>query len=198
MEINEENLKDSISSSQIFQIRQQILAYKYVIKNLPIPKDIEKNLVQLNKDQWEIEKERILQRAIKFHKEKIEKNQEINEFLQFDLQKKVDENIEEYESFLTSKNEHINYLKNFQFEKFQKRLNYLSDLTNNSYFSEHTKNKNNNELKFLKIFELYSRTKENILSKIDKETEIPFKLFERIPFDSEFYSREKPSKKNEV
>ena len=73
IELNEENCSNIISSSQIFQIRQQILAYKHIIKGLPIPKEVEKNLVQINKEQWEVEKDKIFQKSVKFYKEKIEK-----------------------------------------------------------------------------------------------------------------------------
>lgn len=198
IEINEENIRDIISSSQIFIIRQQILAYKHVIKNLPIPKDIEKNIVQMSKEQWEIEKEKVLQRTIKFHKDKIEKNPEIISFLETDLQKNVDDKLDEFNNLMKSKSEKYNFLKNFQSNEYENRLSLVSDLLEKNVIDDDFNLKLDNEKKFLSNYDFYSDTKEKILSLIDKDNEIPFKIWERVTFNLDFYKREKPSKKSEA
>lgn len=37
----EEELEEILTDKQVFQIRQQILAYKYLIRTIPIPRDVE-------------------------------------------------------------------------------------------------------------------------------------------------------------
>ena len=54
------------------------------------------------------------------------------------------------------------------------------------------------ELTFLKNKEIYMKVKENILSKINKEEEMPFKLYEKSFFSLAQYKREKPQKRQEV
>lgn len=76
-----ENLQDVVGESQVFQIQQQILAYKSMIKTASIPKDVEKNLFALSKDQWEVEKERLLQRTVKYYHEKVEKNDDLKNLI---------------------------------------------------------------------------------------------------------------------
>lgn len=39
-----------------------------------LPRELEKNIYNLSKDQWEMESDRILQKSLKFYNEKVEKN----------------------------------------------------------------------------------------------------------------------------
>ena len=71
-----------MKESQIFQIRQQILAYKMLIRNMNIPRDMEKNLNSISKEQWEVEKERLFQRTLRHYNEKIEKDDELKKLIQ--------------------------------------------------------------------------------------------------------------------
>lgn len=191
---NNENLSNVITSSQIFQIKQQIQAYKHLIKGLPIPKEIEKNLIQINKEQWEQEKDKALQRTVKFYKEKIEKNTELIDLLNGKLSKNVDDR---FDSFFESYNSKENYNKITQ-NNIEKRVKTIENLLKLNIMGENTKKKLESELQFLKCKETYINTKEAIFSQINKEEDLPFKLYERTFFSLDKYKQERPQKKNEV
>ena len=77
-----------MSEQQVFQLRQQIMAYKYLIRNIPIPQELEKNLSDnLSTEQWEIEKEKIFNRSLKFFQDKVEKNEDIKKLINDNLNK---------------------------------------------------------------------------------------------------------------
>lgn len=46
-----------------------------------LPRDLEKDLFNLSKEQWEIESERIMNRSLHFYNEKIEKNSELKKLI---------------------------------------------------------------------------------------------------------------------
>jgi ATP-dependent helicase STH1/SNF2 len=58
---------------------------------MPIPRDVEKNLTNLTKEQWEIESERIMSRSLRFYSEKIEKNEELKKLINEKMNKKLNE-----------------------------------------------------------------------------------------------------------
>ena len=194
LEINEENLANILTSSQIFQIKQQILAYKHIIKGLPIPKEIEKNLLQISKEQWETEKEKIHQRSIKFYKDKLEKNNELMELINNRFSKKVEDKVDFFlESYYSKGNANELLQRNLD-----KRMKNLEERLKIESFTEESKKKLEYELKFLQNKDIYAQVKDNILKKINKEEELPFKLYEKNFFSLNKYRREKPQKKQEV
>lgn len=191
---NDESFSNIITTSQIFQIKQQILAYKYLVKGLPIPKEIEKNLTQINKEQWEQEREKVFQRTVKFYKEKIEKNSDFMDLLTGKLQKKIDD---KFSNFLEVYNSKDN-LNNLTQKNIETRINQIESLLKLNILEEKTKITLETELKFLKSNEIYMDLKETILSKINKEEDLPFKLYEKTFFSLDKYRRERPQKKTEV
>ena len=193
IELNEENCSNIISSSQIFQIRQQILAYKHIIKGLPIPKEVEKNLVQINKEQWEVEKDKIFQKSVKFYKEKIEKNPELTDLFNNRLSRKIDEKFESFFEFSKGKG-----AQDVVQKKMETRIAEIENLLKIGILNAESAQKLEGELRFLKNKEIYMKVKENILSKINKEEEMPFKLYEKSFFSLTQYKREKPQKRQEV
>lgn len=199
IELTDENIRDIISTSQIFQIRQQILAYKHIIKNQPIPKDIEKNLVQLTKEQWEIEKERLTSRAKKYYKEKIEKKSEFLNFLHADPKKNVESSFERLVHAAQNENENsqvFSSLKNSNFDKCNAILSsYENILSQKEFLTKESAKKLEVKINMLKNLGFYHDLKRDIMERVKKEEELPFKLFERIHLNLEFYKREKPSKK---
>ena len=46
--------KNCLSEKQLFQLRQQILAYKYLIRNMQVPEEVEENVLSLSEEQWAI------------------------------------------------------------------------------------------------------------------------------------------------
>lgn len=199
IELTDETIRDTISTSQIFQIRQQILAYKHIIKNQPIPKDIEKNLVQLTKEQWEIEKERLVSRARKYYKEKIEKKPDFINYLHDEPYKHVESNFERLLNTINVENEDnqgISSLKSSNFEKYGAILSsYENIMSQKEFLTEEATKKIEVKINMLKNLDFYNDLKREIIERVKKEEELPFKLFERIHLNLEFYKREKPSKK---
>lgn len=194
LEINEETLSQIISSSQIFQIKQQILAYQYIIKGQPIPKEIEKNLVQISKEQWEAEKEKIFHKNLKFFKDKVEKNNGLIDLFQNKLPKIIDEKID---CFFES-----HYAKEYDNElirkKIKKRKEIIEKNISLNVLEEDTEKRLKSELIFLDSKDIYFKIKEDVTCKINKEEEMPFKLYEKTFFCLNRYKREKPKKKLEV
>src|SRR5688572_7788956 len=80
-ELTPENFQNVMSESQVFQVQQQILAYKMMIRGMNVPRDLEKNLFTLSKEQWDVEKDRLAQRSIKYYNENLEKNDELKKLL---------------------------------------------------------------------------------------------------------------------
>jgi len=46
-----------------------------------IPRDLEKDIFNLSKEQWNIEEERIINRSFHFYNEKIEKNDQLKNLI---------------------------------------------------------------------------------------------------------------------
>jgi len=194
-ELNEETCSTIITSSQIFQIKQQISAYKHLIKGLPIPKEIEKNMVQISKEQWDLEKDKIFQRSVKFFKEKIEKNIDLTELFNNRLSKKIDERVDSFlESFYSKGRGSDDLLQ----KKLESRKEEIENILKMGILNEESTLKFEAELKFLQNKDIYLKVKDNVLSKINKEEELPFKLYEKSFFSLNQYKREKPQKRQEV
>lgn len=56
---------------------------------MPIPTEIEKNITTLSKEQWDIEKEKIVSKSLKFYNERIDKNEQLKKLINEKLNKKV-------------------------------------------------------------------------------------------------------------
>lgn len=52
-----------------------------------IPRDLEKDLFNLTREQWEIEAERIMNRSLHFYNEKIEKNEDLKKLINDKIKK---------------------------------------------------------------------------------------------------------------
>ena len=193
LEINEETISNIITSSQIFQIKQQVLAYKNIIKGLPIPKEIEKNMVQISKDQWENEKEKLFQRSVKFYKEKIEKNNDLMELLNNKLEKRIDEKVDSYvDTHFNGNNNEIIH------KNIEKRIAQIENILKMRILDEESRLKFVSELNFLKYKDIYVKLKEDVLGKINKEEDLPFKLYEKSFFSLSKYKRERSQKRPDV
>ena len=159
---------------------------------MPIPKEIEKNLGHLTKEQWEIEKERIFQKGLRFYNEKVEKND--------DLKKLIGEKINPKKLTIPTLGENgqqnqFNEQTLKYFEKNQyfldKRKEEIKLLLNSGYLTEDAKMRLMCELKFLEIKDVYVNTRENILNGL-RRGKLPNRVFEKLFLDRSFYKREKP------
>ena len=69
----------SLSQPLIYQLRSQILAYKHLVRNLPIPTALTVPTVHSNI--WMNEREKLAQKAVTFYRDKIEKDAEMKNMI---------------------------------------------------------------------------------------------------------------------
>ena len=211
--LDSHTLKDTLSESQIFQIQQQILAYKYLIRNLNIPKDVEKNLFSLSKDQWDIEKERLMQRSLKYYNEKVEKDQELKKLISQKYNNSSRRSqaagagatggAAQAEQATASASGHPSDFLNEQSVKWIEKNSYFIErrkqdiqllLASNS-LTEEARMKVLCELRFLENINIYSRLKETIFQEFKKNDSV-MRVFEKNFLDRSYFKREKPAKKH--
>lgn len=193
-----------MNESQVFQVQQQILGYKMLIRNMNIPKDVEKNMFTLTKDQWEVEKERLVQRSLKYYNEGVEKNEELKKLLSRYNSKKqapqqppqpIGDGAQNQQQFeIHNDPAATQYVeKNTYF--VDRRKKEIKDLIASGYLTEDAKIKLQIELKFLDNLSNYNKLKHNIFKVFIKNR--PNRVFEKVFLDRKFFTREKPSRKHE-
>ena len=84
-------LSSEIEEKQMMQLRAQIMAYKHLIRNIPLPPEIERTILQPSRDQWELERERMFCNSLKFYSEKVEKQDEFKALLRERMTKRSSE-----------------------------------------------------------------------------------------------------------
>lgn len=176
-----------------------------LIRNMNIPKDVEKNMFSLSKDQWDIEKERLIQRSAKYYNESVEKNDELKKLLtrynsskktpssQPQQQSAADGNPGQQTDFLNdpAANQYIE--KNTYF--VDRRKKEIKDLVASGYLTEEAKARLQSELKFLEQLGFYNKLKHNVMKVFLKNK--PNRVFEKVFLDRKFFTRERPSRKHE-
>lgn len=192
-----ENLQDVVGESQVFQIQQQILAYKVLIRSSNIPKDVEKNLFALNKDQWDVEKERLLQRTVKYYHEKVEKNEELKKLIsRYNDKKPSQGNMNEESS--TSQDQEKDGLELKEPEgnyNIVKRKKEIANFVTSSCLTKQAKARLTTESKFLDTVPFYYELRETILKKLMDEN--PNRALEASLLDRKRHTRERPPRKHE-
>jgi len=193
-----ENLQDVVNEAQVFQIQQQILAYKTLIRSTNIPKDVEKNIFALSKDQWEVEKERLLQRTIKYYHEKVEKNDELKKLIsRYNDKKPTQNNMNEELSAPSQdqekdgaddKEDEGNYLIN-------QRKKEIKHFMSSGCLTSTAKSKLNTEAKFLETVPFYYELRDTIMRKLMEND--PSKTLERSLLERRKFTRERPARKHE-
>ena len=68
-----------LSQAQVYQLRSQILAYKHLIRNVPVPTALAQS--GINSNLWFNEREKLAQRAVAFYRDKIEKEVELKNMI---------------------------------------------------------------------------------------------------------------------
>lgn len=181
---------EALTDKQVFQIKQQVLAYKHMIRNVPLPREIEKNIYGLTKEQWDIESERIMSRSLRYYNERIDKNDELKRLIIDKFKKRNPEQIPNEQLVRT--------VKDNQFH-MKKRLYEIQTLLNNNgeLLTEEAVHRLKAEKIMIEKISLYKEIKNQIL-KPEEIARMPSRVFEKQLLDRNFYKKEKPQRKSEV
>mgnify|MGYP000886441974 FL=1 len=214
----QEPVSEAISESQKFQVQQQILAYKHLIRKLALPESVEKNVFSLSQDQWEIEKSRLMQRSQKFYNEKVEKDQELKKLISQKLNNASRRTGQQSGSNAAGGNasgeqggasgqsqqgqtdflneQSVRWIeKNSYFvEKRKQDINIL--LSNNS-LPEDCKLQLNCEMKFLENLSTYAKLKDAVMQDY-RTNDSNLRVLEKNYLDRSHFKREKPTRKYEA
>lgn len=199
LDMTSENLQDVVSEAQIFQIQQQILAYKTLVKSTNIPRDVEKNIFALSKDQWEVEKERLLQRTVKYYHERVEKNEDLKKLISRYSNKKPLQAATEQDLGEANKDQEQKELEQEETVKgntiIDKRKREIAKFASSGCLTQQAKLRLEREAKFLDTLPFYYEVKETILRKLIDDK--PSLALERALLDRKRHTREKPARKYE-
>jgi ATP-dependent helicase STH1/SNF2 len=197
MNIEEQNTM--LTEEQSGQLQNQILTYKMMTRNMMLPRDLEKQNLELSQAQWEVERERIFEKSVRKYHDKPEKHEELKKLIshfnqnkkpapaqtpdgtqppnQFEVDPKAEEYIERNSYFI------------------ERRKNDLSRLMGNGYLSDEARLRVTIEAKFLDSLAFYDKLKDSILRNVLRSK--PKRTFEKSFLDRKFFTRERPSKKYE-
>jgi len=193
-----ENLQDVVNEAQVFQIQQQVLAYKNLIRSTNIPKDVEKNIFALSRDQWEVEKERLLQRTIKYYHEKVEKNEELKKLISRYSDKKPSQSTMNEEMSAPSQDQEKDgaEMKDSEMNPLiAKRKKEIGHFMSSGCLTSTAKLKLNTESKFLDTVPFYYELRDTIMRKlVDND---PSKILEKTLLERRKLTRERPARKHE-
>ena len=193
-----ENLQDVVSEAQIFQIQQQILGYKALIRTTNIPRDVEKNMFSLSKDQWDVEKERLLQRTVKYYHEKVEKNDELKKLIRRYNNKKSVQLNDDQESDapkpdMDSKDMDIEGVRKDTL--VERRKNEISKFIQSGCLTDQAVTKLKIEGKFLNNLPFYCELRDHVLRKFEEDE--PHYGLKKALLNRRTHTRERPSRKYE-
>jgi ATP-dependent helicase STH1/SNF2 len=212
-ELSENNMKDALSESQIYQIRQQILAYKMLIRNMNIPKEVERNLSGLTKEQWEAEKEKLYQRTLRYYNEKVEKDEDLKRLIQQKYNTKKTAPLPppngatpngqqgDMPPLPSAQVDFVNESTVKYIEKnsyfVDRRKHEIQLLLTSGYLAEEARVKTQAELKFLEQLPFYFQLRDTVLAETKASSKPPNRAFEKMFLDRKYFTREKPARKGE-
>lgn len=197
-----ENLQDVVNESQVFQIQQQILAYKTLIKSASISKDVEKNIFALSKDQWEVEKERLLQRTVKYYHEKVEKNEDLKNLINRYKDRKSGQSLTEQgtngvrlagDQEQEERGMEVEIIKKNPI--IERRKQEIDKLIKSGCLTKQAQLKLTLESKFLDSVPFYFEVKDTILRRLIEDK--PGPSLEKELLDRRRHTRERPARKHE-
>ncbi|KRW99696.1 P-loop containing nucleoside triphosphate hydrolase [Pseudocohnilembus persalinus] len=184
-----EVVQESLTDKQIFQIRQQVMAYKYLIRNQPIPKDLEKNLYNINKDQWDIESDRIMQKSLKFYNEKIEKNAQLKQLIK-ERRNRHDQQMDQLDQ--TSKY----FVDSKQFFIEQRKIEIQKLLQQQEQISPQMVKKLQCELKLLQLSDVHNQIFQKFSQKLNQKQNQNTNHIHNQLLSRNFYKKDKPYKRH--
>ena len=152
------------TEKQYDQLKNQIIAYKYLLQNMTVPSEVVNNIRNFSPEEWELSRERQIERIHNIYKEKFE-NQDFSmkELGMYFKQKNKEmerhtiltpEKNFRSENDYTAENE-IECRKN----KLENYLKHINETEENSIMLEKLKK----ELQLLKIYSIQKKAKKEIL-----------------------------------
>jgi QLQ len=181
------------------QIKSQILAYKYLIRNLSLPPSLENMMCRISKSQNQRKEAKKSLESKMFNKEKYEKN----EMVKWIIQEKMTRNTEQPETSPPPNQPNEQQTLRYFIEKngffVEKRKNEIYNYLQNGNLHEEQIVKLNCELKMLENKDFYLKLRSKILADLKNNNEkVQFlRGFESNLLDRSMYRREKPLKKME-
>ncbi len=185
------------TEKQYEQLKNQIIAYKYLIQNKTVPSEIIANIRSYSPIDWEKNKIKKIEEIQRRYKEKFE-NQDFTMKdlgLYFKQRNKEDENSVAEINPSTNLKEEIDYNVEFEIDYRKNQIeNYLAHVEQTPENEKIIKNLKN-ELKILKIYPLQKKLRKEIISSLVGENErnnavnlMDSHLF-RMPLDRKFYKK---------
>jgi len=182
---------------QYDQLKNQILAYKYLIQNLPVPSDIVNNIRTYSTADWEKKRVEKIIEIQRRYKEKFE-NQDFTMKdlgLYFKQRNKEEENALININPQTNMKEEIEYNVDFQIDYKKNQIeSYLMHVEQNDK-NEELISKLKIELKILKLYPLQKKLRKEILSPLISENDrgnaihLMDSLLFKMPLDRKFYKK---------
>ena len=194
-------MEDPPKTSQTVQFQQQLLAYKYLIRNMSIPAKHDQNLLQVSSEQWALEYRKIFLNGFDFTKEKSEKNEILKWLISEKMSKATDivPGAPQNENF-TNENTLRFFIDKPNFF-IEKRKNEIMSYLHSGVVKDEVLLRLNCELKFLELRDFYNKIKQKILETPAKKPNVKpghLQIFESNFLDRNMYRREKPQKKPEA
>lgn len=172
-----------INEAQVNQLKNQVLAYKYLIRNQNIPKETESAMFSMEPDQWLEEKKKLEQESLKEFKEKKGKYESVKNL----FVKRLREHREPID------------LPSCQRIMIESRKETLKKLLEEPYELTHPERVQLQiERKTLELKDTLQQIKEEIFGNLSSiYTKYPKRTFEKAYLERSFFKREKPKNKSE-
>ena len=182
---------------QYDQLKNQIIAYKYLIQNKTVPSDIIRNIRSYSSIDWENNKIKKIEEIQKRYKEKFE-NQDFTMKdlgLYFKQRNKEDENsvatINPQTNVKDEKDYNVEFEIDYRKNQIENYLLHVEQTPNNEKLMKNLKD----ELKILKAYPIQKKLRLEIVSSLNGENErnnsanLMDSLLFRMPLDRKFYKK---------
>ena len=173
------------TEKQYDQLKNQIIAYKYLLQNMKVPLEVVNNIRNFSPEEWEFSRERQIERIHNIYKEKFE-NQDFS-MKELGMYFKLKNKEIEKNTVLTPETNlkaEVDYTIDCEIEcrknKIQNYLNHINETEENSIMIEQLKK----ELLLLNIYSIQKKLKKDVIYDYMKDTE---KLYGNNISDSVLY-----------
>ena len=173
------------TEKQYDQLKNQIIAYKYLLQNMKVPLEVVNNIRNFSPEEWEFSRERQIERIHNIYKEKFE-NQDFS-MKELGMYFKLKNKEIEKNTVLTPETNlkaEVDYTIDCEIEcrknKIQNYLNHINETEENSIMIK----KKKKELLLLNIYSIQKKLKKDVIYDYMKDTE---KLYGNNISDSVLY-----------
>ena len=160
------------TEKQYDQLKNQIIAYKYLLQNMKVPLEVVNNIRNFSPEEWEFSRERQIERIHNIYKEKFE-NQDFS-MKELGMYFKLKNKEIEKNTVLTPETNlkaEVEYTIDCEIEcrknKIQNYLNHINETEENSIMIEQLKK----ELLLLNIYSVQKKLKKDVIYDYMKDTE---------------------------